>query len=331
MAGTNGERRTAGRAGRVEDLITRWRDAVAEAVGPEGSSVGVDDLVDVVDGVVVVRTVERTLAEFGGYYGNPYEDAAAALSDQGVAVRVVVDEDRIAAAAIARARRQAAAAGAARLAEAEVPVRMRPYTFARFVVQDDADTWDSFRARVLHANRGPEPVIGITAWNGDAAAALRGWTGLDGSVGVFGPVGVGKSTLVAAAVADAIRLGASALWFTEADLFDRVVAGWDRTPLPAGVRRVPGGVFALCRSVDFVVVDDFGSTTRPKEWQAEAMERIIAEAYNAARPVLLTGNTPIDAPNGRRSIRSVYGERVASRLSEMLSVLTLDGPSWRSL
>ena len=191
------------------------------------------------------------------------------------------------------------------MANAGIPERWRGFRFDRHASQKDSETWDQFRERL---RAGPPDTLGITRWNHHAARALREQTpDTISSALITGPVGGGKSTLLATAAAHLSRHGVVLSWTTEAELFDRI-------------RRQGRGGASIIRylvAVPVLFIDDLGSRAALKDWQRDAIEELIVGRYNEERPILASSNLLIDGPDGIASPR-VYGERVASRLVEML-------------
>lgn len=172
----------------------------------------------------------------------------------------------------------------------------------------------------------PEGVLGITPWNKKLAQLLRevsraptvrSWL-------IMGPVGSGKSTLVAATIAGLLGRGIECLYITEADLWGKMRAQWGSTSRRAAKIDV---VQALI-DVPVLALDDLGTIEHPKPWHTEGMERLVCGRYAAGRPMLITTNASLG------ELADTYGERVGSRLIDMIGRTKrygrLGGPDWRS-
>lgn len=208
------------------------------------------------------------------------------------------------------------------LNRAGVPRRYRGHSLGRYLKQGAGEAWDHFRHR-LDQRPG---TIGITTWNASAAATLRAWiTGAPyGAIFLAGPVGGGKSALLAALVQDLIAAHLDAhydppaySWITEPDLWDLLRQEWRKLRNSATLSQLI--------AADLVVLDDLGTTEQLAPWQRDAIEALICGRYNADRPVFITSNLPLSAPGHAPSIAGRYGERVASRLIELLGGRRLPG------
>lgn len=173
----------------------------------------------------------------------------------------------------------------------------------------------------------PDGTLGITPWNKSLARILcamclpsvpvQSWL-------MVGPVGSGKSTLMAATITGLLERGVEARYITETDLWALVRAQWRETRRSA--HRVD--VLQALIEVPVLALDDLGTVQQPKPYHREGMERLICGRYDRGLPILITTNCTIS------QIAEHYGERVASRLSEMIDRRTryklLTGPDWRT-
>lgn len=214
-------------------------------------------------------------------------------------------------------------------ATAGIPPRYRDHRFARHLIQGKGipgETWEAFRAR-LEAEAAP--TIGITGWNFRVARAVR-----DRPKGrtliVSGPVGSGKSLLTAALANDMIERGIPVTWITEPELWEAHA----REQLKGAQRRVVG----LTLGAPLLFLDDLGATEKLTAWHRDHLEALICGRYDRGASLVITTNLPLTAPEKQDSIASMYGERVLSRLVEMVGgrraglpgYLELRGMDWRS-
>lgn len=231
----------------------------------------------------------------------------------------------------------AVARAAAELAGCGLPGRLQSYDWSRTSEYTDSDG-----AIVHSADRGsitqaafarfqaalPPSTLGITPWNKSLALVMRGLCRPDARVDswlIMGPVGSGKSTMVAATVAGLVRAGRRCRYVTETDLWAMVRRQWGQTARKH--HRTPDVVQDLV-DVPILALDDIGTIEAPKPWHVDGMERLICGRYDAGRPVLLTTNATL------QQLADSYGERVASRLAEMLGrgdrYMQMGGPDWRT-
>jgi DNA replication protein DnaC len=86
--------------------------------------------------------------------------------------------------------------------------------------------------------------------------------------------------------------------------------------------------------VPLLLLDDLG-TEKLSEWTEEATYRLLNERYNECLPLIVTTNLPVRAPRDDRGqpagpdLVTRLGERLASRLAETATVVTLAGPDRR--
>lgn len=80
-------------------------------------------------------------------------------------------------------------------------------------------------------------------------------------------------------------------------------------------------------SVSLLLLDDLG-TEKLSEFTEEATYRLLNERYNECRPVIVTSNFPARAMGGG-DLAARLGERIASRLSQMTTVVEMNGPDRR--
>ena len=174
----------------------------------------------------------------------------------------------------------------------------------------------------------PLGTLGITPWNKQLAGRLRLLSRPSARVEttvIMGPVGSGKSTIMAAAIIGLLARGTVCRYITEAELWALVREQWSQTSKKQLRAR---DVIEQLVDVPVLGLDDFGTTESPKSWIVDGIERLVCGRYDAGRPILITTNVNLDG------LANIYGERVASRLAEMTGrgarYVQLGGPDWRT-
>lgn len=165
----------------------------------------------------------------------------------------------------------------------------------------------------------PQEVI---AW----AKAGRGAGGLY----LTGPVGTGKTHLGFAALAEWCRVTETVPRAARYDTWDTIRFG----PTVHTVRATalldqlrPGAndarqVVEDCQGARLLFIDDIGAE-KPSEWTQEKLYEVADERYSRCLPLIVTSNLP------PRSLAEHVGERTASRLAEMCTLVPLTGPDRR--
>ncbi|MCW2601838.1 MAG: hypothetical protein JWM02_3667 [Frankiales bacterium] len=77
-----------------------------------------------------------------------------------------------------------------------------------------------------------------------------------------------------------------------------------------------------CQRAGLLLLDDLGAE-KPSDWTQERLYELIDERYIQQRPVIVTSNVP------PRALAEWVGERTASRLAEMCTVIPLTGADRR--
>jgi DNA replication protein DnaC len=75
--------------------------------------------------------------------------------------------------------------------------------------------------------------------------------------------------------------------------------------------------------IPLLLLDDLG-TEKISEFTEEATYRLLNERYNHCRPLIITSNLPASDPKGPDLVDKL-GERITSRLSQMTTVVPMDG------
>jgi DNA replication protein DnaC len=161
----------------------------------------------------------------------------------------------------------------------------------------------------------------ICAWADRAAADYRS----AGFLVLTGPVGTGKTHQAYGAlrrIAEAGPKRFEMIATTAPDMYGRLRPGGSEHGTEHELKR-------LCR-IPLLLLDDLG-TEKLSEWTEEATYRLINERYNECLPLVITTNFPVRAQSGGASTDLVtrLGDRLASRLAQTATAVTLDGPDLR--
>lgn len=183
--------------------------------------------------------------------------------------------------------------------------------------------WESARPYRYRDSRATH--AGITAWADQAAADLHdaGFLVLNGAVGT-GKTHEAYGALRRIAAAGPRRYELIAT--TAPDMYGRLRPGGTEKGAEHELRRLS--------AVPLLLLDDLG-TEKLSEWTEETTYRLLNERYNGCLPLIVTTNLRIRAPLGKDGrptgpdLTSRLGERIASRLAETTTVITLDGPDRR--
>jgi len=162
----------------------------------------------------------------------------------------------------------------------------------------------------------------VTAWAEAGRAA--------GGLYLAGPVGTGKTHVGFAALAAWCRVTETEPQPARTDIWDTVRYG----PTVHAVRATtlldqlrPGltdtrQAIEDCQNARLLFIDDMGAE-KPSEWTQEKLYEVIDERYARCLPLIVTSNLP------PRSLAEHVGERTASRLAEMCTLVPLTGPDRR--
>lgn len=214
-------------------------------------------------------------------------------------------------------RRQHDEARGLSLDNAGLPRRYRAFSLRQQEELRPGESFEAFAARL------PRGTVGVTDWNRRLVAELTSWTPESGGRLVIGPVGGGKTTLIAALLHDHVLDGGSALYLPESVLWSSEVK---RRAAHHRVRPTLPNLLERACEVELLALDDLGTTENLREWQLDAIEHLINVRYNEELPVLVTSNYDLS------TLADLYGERVASRLAEMVGnrQIELRGRDWRT-
>ncbi|MEV0090396.1 ATP-binding protein [Streptomyces sp. NPDC050738] len=81
--------------------------------------------------------------------------------------------------------------------------------------------------------------------------------------------------------------------------------------------------------VPLLLLDDLG-TEKISDFTEEATYRLLNTRYVECRPLIITSNLPAKDPNGP-DLTDKVGGRITSRLSQMTTVVAMDGPDLRRM
>lgn len=161
---------------------------------------------------------------------------------------------------------------------------------------------------------------GVRAWVKsllEMAKAERGrpWVRKGPSLLLVGGTGTGKTYEAYGAVRALAASGAATSWLvtTAADMYAKL------RPRPNVDMETQFERFA---QVPLLVLDDLGAA-KGSEWNEEINYRLINYRYEQHLPTLITSNIP------PKQLASALGERVASRLAEMTTLVVLKGADRR--
>lgn len=161
----------------------------------------------------------------------------------------------------------------------------------------------------------------VTAWADTAADDLLA----AGFLVLTGGIGTGKTHQAYGALRRIAESGPrrfEMIATTAPDMYGRLRPGGSDKGTEAELKR-------LCR-IPLLLLDDLG-TEKLSEWTEEATYRLVNERYNECLPLIITTNFPVRSASGDPSPDLVtrLGDRLASRLSQTATVVSVDGPDLR--
>lgn len=192
------------------------------------------------------------------------------------------------------------------LDRAGIPKRFRNRNFANY----KADSVDQQRAKKK-----------VQAYADNFDQVLE-----DGQSMIFsGTTGTGKTHLANAVANQIMREGRSAVFITVRDLVSRVKATWSRSS-----DKSEAEVKKQFIAVDLLILDEVG-VQFDTEAEKLIMFDVINGRYEEIKPTIVLSNFPVDAEDGKPSIRKVLGDRVLDRLREGGGkMIAFDWSSYRS-
>jgi DNA replication protein DnaC len=154
---------------------------------------------------------------------------------------------------------------------------------------------------------------------------VREWPALDRGLLIVGPVGVGKTHLAVAVLAELVdTMSVRGVFCDFTDLLARIQATFSR-----GSDESEDEILATYREAELLVLDELGAR-RPTDWARDVLYGLLNTRYNRKRITLLTtnyGDTP-EKPGGE-TLELRVGTAVRSRLAEMCQMVPLTGPDYR--
>lgn len=135
---------------------------------------------------------------------------------------------------------------------------------------------------------------------------------------LLGPPGLGKSHLLTALVAEAIKSDYSAAYVVWPDVVSEVKAGFN-LPYQEDRRDIIG----LLRGRDLIALDELAIKANATEFEHSLLFDLLDYRYRHQLPTLAASNAT------REGLASAVGERIADRLSECSPLLVLTGQSQR--
>lgn len=154
---------------------------------------------------------------------------------------------------------------------------------------------------------------------------VESYPAVDAGLLVVGPVGVGKTHLVAAILAELVdRKGARGLFCDFTDLLERIQASYG-----AGGDQSADEILTPYREAEVLVLDELGAR-RPTDFSRDVLYGLLNTRYNRKRITLVTTNFA-DVPEkaGGETLELRVGSAVRSRLAEMCQLVAVSGPDFR--
>lgn len=155
------------------------------------------------------------------------------------------------------------------------------------------------------------------------ARRLREWTPGGRGLLLHGPVGNGKTALLAGAFIHAHRRGLRGAWISE-----RTYLGSLREAASNREIRVPSAA-ELCAGIDFIVMDELGSTEAHTAWNRDKLEDVVCQAYDEGIAIWASTNRPPDDLKSKAGLKRALGERAYDRLMETTTPIEVASGSWR--
>ncbi len=154
---------------------------------------------------------------------------------------------------------------------------------------------------------------------------VREWPALDRGLLIVGPVGVGKTHLAVAVLAELVdTMDVHGVFCDFTDLLARIQATFSK-----GSDESEDEILAIYRDTDLLVLDELGAR-RPTDWARDILYGLLNTRYNRKRITLLTTNY-FDTPEkpGGETLELRVGTAMRSRLAEMCQLVPLSGPDYR--
>ncbi len=158
-----------------------------------------------------------------------------------------------------------------------------------------------------------------------AARFVEAYPAVDAGLLILGPVGVGKTHLAVAILAELVESkGARGLFCDFTSLLERLQATYSRSSETAAEE-----ILDPYRDAELLVLDELGAR-RPSDWARDILYGLLNTRYNRKRTTLITTNYG-DQPEkpGGETLEIRIGVPVRSRLSEMCQLVLINGPDYR--
>lgn len=219
----------------------------------------------------------------------------------------------------------------------DVDARIALYNEARVPRRYVTASLFRFPAGALDGRGRPAPV-GTDGVNASLTRALvdlgrrtHGFEPGDRGIGLTGPVGCGKTHLVAGLVRALTLDNGVPCRFVE---FTHLLA-----ELRAGFDQGKGTAETIAHVVDVpvLVIDELGKGLTT-EWQLAVLDELVSKRYNAEVTTFFTSNYPVEKSSHAASSRERFevttleeriGARMFSRLLEMSDIIAIDAPDYR--
>ena len=153
---------------------------------------------------------------------------------------------------------------------------------------------------------------------------VESYPAVDAGLLIVGPVGVGKTHLATAMLAELVDTRAVRGLFGDfTELLERIQATFGRNDESSD------DILAPYRDAELLVLDELGAR-RPTDWARDVLYGLLNTRYNRRRLTILTTNYG-DLPEkpGGETLELRVGATVRSRLSEMCQLVSISGPDFR--
>ena len=148
---------------------------------------------------------------------------------------------------------------------------------------------------------------------------------------ITGPMGTGKTHLVAAIANHIMQEGTAVLCMTMIDLLDNIKRTYEKNRRRGDSSEED--ILNAYKKVPFLIIDDMGKEAAT-EWAVQKIYAIINARYEAYMPVIITTNYTDSELVGRLTPKETgdptTAEATIDRLREMCAAIVTTGESWRS-
>ena len=153
---------------------------------------------------------------------------------------------------------------------------------------------------------------------------VESYPAVDAGLLIVGPVGVGKTHLATAMLAELVDTRAVRGLFGDfTELLERIQATFGRNDESSE------DILGPYRDAELLVLDELGAR-RPTDWARDVLYGLLNTRYNRRRLTIVTTNFG-DVPEkaGGETLELRVGTAVRSRLSEMCQLVSVSGPDFR--